>query len=105
MAGWVDALSAGLGAYVGYKQGQERKEDRALSKKRDEALTAWYEKQAGIGAKPPTPAPAVNQLAGVGATVPGVMPEEEEKKMADGGMVAMPLGDRMDWQRQSFKKR
>lgn len=98
--GWVDALTAGLGGYVAYRQGKDRKEDRELQRARDNALIGMYQSKTKSGDTNPVEMNVEQDQFSAGKDP--VFGGSYLDKMANGGMV---MGDRMAWQRQSFKKK
>ena len=100
-------VAAGLlGGYVGYKQEQERREDRKLDR---ELYQSVLGKRKQENMAKPEAAPAATNAVMAGAAEADRIDEENlpvGPRMANGGMVGeMPKHyDRFMWQKQSFKK-
>jgi len=105
-------VAAGLlGGYVGYKQEQERREDRKLDREMYQSLLS--KKKDAVA---PVAAPAATNAMAAGAAEADRIEEQEPiegfgasamgVRKANGGMVGeMPKHyDRFMWQKQSFKK-
>lgn len=99
-------VAAGLlGGYVGYKQEQERREDRKLDRELYQSVLG-KRKQENM-AKPEAAPAATNAVMAGAQEADQIMAEDEAVRgFANGGMVGeMPKHyDRFMWQKQSFKK-
>ena len=115
--GKLTNLIAGAGA--GYMQGKRMKKEEARAEKMDSVYAALTKQMMGKAyneANATTPAPA-GSVGGApfpvtptatNATTPAPVPvTQEQDEYSHGGMVGgcLPMGDRMMWQRQSFKKK
>lgn len=99
-------VAAGLlGGYVGYKQEQERREDRKLDR---EMYNAVLGKRKQDDMSKPAASPAATNAVMAGAQEADQIMAEDEgvRGFANGGMIGeMPKHyDRFMWQKQSFKK-
>lgn len=107
--GKLTNLLAGAGA--GYMQGKRMRKEEDRANKMDDVYAAIAKnmmgKTAAESASTTTPAESMAPapVGSVGGAPYPVTPEGEQN-LATGGMVGgcLPMGDRMMWQRQSFKK-
>lgn len=104
--GKLTNLIAGAGA--GYMQGKRMKKAEARAEKMDNVYAGLIKQMMGKAdneANATTPAPTGTVGGAPFPVTPNANQEQDE--FAHGGMVGgcLPMGDRMMWQRQSFKKK
>lgn len=94
------------GAAAGYMQGKRMKKEDLRAEKMDGVYEVLARKALGDIAKPATTDPAAPAPAPAPGATPNLLAPQEKQNFASGGMVGgcLPMGDRMGWQRQNFKK-